>query len=185
MKETRVAHRYAKALFELAIEMNVLETIRSDSELIAKVCDENRGFVMMLKSPVIRADKKVAVIKAIFEKHLHELTYRYLVIIVKNRREELVRGIAKEFISIYKEFKNILPALLTTAVEIDKETKELILALLKKHTDATIELSEKINESLMGGFMLNFEDKQYDTSILRQIKNLHREFDVNLYIKGF
>lgn len=185
MKESRIANRYAKALFELAIEMNLLEAIRADAELIDRVCMENREFVLMLRSPVIRSDKKLAVIKAIFEQHLQELTYKFLIIIVRNRRDELVPDIAQQFISIYKEYKNILPAVLTTAVEIDSEIKQKILALLHKHSDAEIELSQKIDEKLIGGFILNFEDKQYDTSILRKIKNLHHEFDVNLYVKGF
>lgn len=185
MKETRVAHRYAKALFELAIEMNVLEKVRADSELIYKVCIENKAFVHMLKSPVIRADKKLSIVKAIFDKHLCELTLRYLVIIIRNRREELVMAIAQEFIAIYKDFKNILPAFLTTAVEIDAETKKRILDLLHEYTDAKIELNESIDEKLIGGFVLDFEDKQFDSSILRKIKNLRQEFDVNLYIKGF
>ena len=57
MKESRIANRYAKALFELAIEMNLLEAIRADAELIDRVCMENREFVLMLRSPVIRSDK--------------------------------------------------------------------------------------------------------------------------------
>jgi len=185
MKESRIANRYAKALFELALEMNLLEAIKTDAALIDQVCQQNRDFVLMLRSPVIRSDKKLAVIKAIFEKHLQKLSYNFLEIIVRNRREELVSDIAQQLISIYKAYKNILSAVLTTAVEIDSETKQKILALLHKHTDAEIELNQKIDEKLIGGFILNFEDKQYDTSILRKIKNLHQEFDVNLYVKGF
>ena len=60
-----------------------------------------------------------------------------------------------------------------------------ILTLLEKRASAQIDLKEKIDEDIIGGFVLSYEDKQYDASILRQIKNLRREFDINLYIKGF
>ena len=52
-------------------------------------------------------------------------------------------------------------------------------------SDSTIELTEELDEKLIGGFVLSFDDKQLDASILRQIKNLKKEFDINLYIKGF
>ncbi len=185
MREIKVAHRYAKALFELAIEMNNVEVVLKDAELIRKVCRENREFLLMLRSPVVKENIKVNVIREIFSKHIHEITYKFLVIITRNRREELIPEIAEELIAIYKEFKNIVPATITTATGLDNETKEKILALLRKHTNAEIELTEEIRDEIIGGFVLTFRDKQYDASIRRMIQNLHKEFDVNLYIKGF
>jgi len=185
MKEIRVANRYAKALFELAIELNVLDQVKVDAELIKNVCDQNRDFVSMLKSPVIKDVKKIAIINEIFKGKLHELFLKFLVIITHNRREELIAEIAKQFIVIYKKYKNILPANLETSVEVDAETRKNLVALLEKHTKAEIELTEEIKKELIGGFILSFEDKQYDASIKRQIKNLRKEFNINLYAKGF
>jgi len=185
MREIKVAHRYAKALFEFAVEMNAVERVKDDALLIRKVCSENRDFLVMLRSPVIRDKTKISVIREIFEKHLHDITLKFLIIITRNRREALIAEIAEELVVIYKVYKNIVPATISTATKIDDETKKKILSLLSTHTDADIELTEEIDNELIGGFVLTFRDKQYDASVKRMIQNLHKEFDVNLYIKGF
>jgi len=185
MKEFRLAGRYAKALFDLAIEMKVLEKVYADAELIIDVCERNREFVLMLRSPVIKDVKKLAILKDLFEKNPSELTYRFIVLITRNKRESIIKEIAERFIDYYREFKNILPVDLTTAIKLDEEIKGEILGLLKERSGSNIELTENVEEDLIGGFMLSFDDKQYDASVLRQIKNLKKEFDINLYLKGF
>jgi F-type H+-transporting ATPase subunit delta len=185
MNETKIANRYAKALFDLALEMGLVEKVRVDAQLLHEVCNSNKDFVFMLRSPVIKADKKISVIKEIFGKHLQVITLNFMTIITRNRREQLIPEIFVQLIEIYKIYKNIITVEITTAVQIDEVLSSEILTLLEKRADATVELKEKVNEEIIGGFVLAYDDKQYDASILRQIKNLRREFDINLYIKGF
>lgn len=185
MRESKVARRYAKALFELAIEMKLVEQVYADAELIIDVCKKNKEFVVMLRSPVIKDVKKLAIIKAIFEKNLNELTYKFLVIITRNKRESIIQVISEELIEIYQDYKNIVPVNLSTAIKLDEVTKGKILKLLSEKSDATVKLTEEVDEDLIGGFVLDFDDKQFDASIQRQIKKLKKEFEVNLYIKGF
>ena len=63
MKETRVAIRYAKSLLGLAKDQEVLEQVKNDMDLISQTCDENRDFQIMLKSPIVKADKKLSIFK--------------------------------------------------------------------------------------------------------------------------
>ncbi|MCK4991258.1 MAG: F0F1 ATP synthase subunit delta, partial [Bacteroidales bacterium] len=81
MHNTIIAQRYAKAVFELALEMNLLEEIKADMELISSVCADNKSFIRMLNSPVIRTDIKIKILKSVFEKEISDLSMRYLVII--------------------------------------------------------------------------------------------------------
>jgi len=185
MKEKKVANRYAKALFDLSIELKQLEQVWNDMELLLRVCNENREFVLVLKSPVIKEVKKLSILKDIFEKNMNDLTFKFLKVITRNRREEIIPEIAEQFIVVYKEYKNILPAILTSAVQLDAATRDKIVTLLGERANATVELTEQVDERIIGGFILEFEDKQYDASVLRKIKNLGKEFDINLYIKGF
>ena len=185
MNETKIANRYAKALFDLALELGQVEKVREDAQLIKGVCHTNKDFVFMLRSPVIRADKKILVLKEIFKQHLLEITLNFLLIITRNRRERLIPEIFTEFIEIYKVHKNIISVEITTVTHIDEALREKILLLLEKRANATIDLTEKLDEDIMGGFVLSWEDKQYDASVLKQIKNLRQEFDINLYKKGF
>lgn len=185
MRETRIANRYAKALFELSLELDHLEHTRVDMELLHSVCKQNREFVLMLKSPVIKETKKQAILRDIFEEKMHTLTYKFLMVITRNKREDILTEIAEQYIKIYKEYKNILPTILTSAVKLDEGTRDKIVKLLSDRANASIELTQKIDEEIIGGFILEFNDQQYDASLQRKIKNLRKDFEVNYYIKGF
>jgi F-type H+-transporting ATPase subunit delta len=86
---------------------------------------------------------------------------------------------------LFKEFRNILPVKITTAQAIDGEIRQEILDLLKDAEHKTIELDEAVNEKLIGGFVLNLEDRQYDASLQKKISRLKKTFESNLYIKGY
>ena len=75
-----------------------------------------------------------------------------------------------------------MPVTLTTAYEADKKVVDAILAKLKTVTGKTLEVTEKVNENLIGGFKLDFEDFQYDDSVKVQLKRLAKEFSDNLYV---
>lgn len=185
MREIRVANRYAKALIELAIEMKLLEQVKADMDLLLQVCDQNREFLLMLKSPVIRDQKKKAILEQIFTGKIQELSLKFMLVITRNRREAVIQEIANQFIVLYREYHRIIPTTLTSAVKLDQATRDKIVGLLAERANATIELTEKIDEEIIGGFILEFESSQYDASLLRKIQNLKKEFDINLYIKGF
>ena len=183
MKEALLAHRYAKALFELAHEKGRLEQIRQDMQLILEASSESVDFRQMLRSPVIRPDKKVAVFVAVFKGKVDEITMEYFKLLARNRRESFMAEISKQFITIYKKHFNITTVYLKTATTVGEDLRKQILKRLEKFTGGTIGLVEKVDESLIGGFVVNIEDQQYDASLIMQIKRLKKEFDKNLYIR--
>jgi F-type H+-transporting ATPase subunit delta len=185
MKDTKLAIRYAKALLEMALEKGQETIVRQDMKLISDVCEENRDFRRLLINPVINSDKKQAIIKQIFGNKIQELSLSFLLLIAAKRREVFIDEIAKNYIEQYKENKNIKTAIIETVVKLDDKTREEILKVLKQATDSQIELEEIINDKLIGGFRLEFDNKQYDTSIFNKIQKLKQEFKVNIYEKGF
>ncbi|MEI6696205.1 MAG: ATP synthase F1 subunit delta [Bacteroidota bacterium] len=185
MKDSKINGRYAKALFDLTIEQEILETAFQDMKLVKQVCQSSKEFESMLSSPIIKTEKKQAVVKEIMGSHLHQVSLSFLLLILKKRREANLRSIAIEFIEMYKEFKGIKTAQLKTAVELDNDTKAEFTALLTKQTQKSIELLEEINPNIIGGFVVTIDDKQADSSISTKIQRLRKEFDKNIYAKGF
>ena len=185
MRQTRISTRYAKALFDLTIEQQILEQATSDMKLVISVCKENKDFKLLLKSPIINSKKKIAILKALFEKHIQKISLQFLLIITNKRREIYIESIAEEFINLYKEYKNITITYLKTAVKIDNNTRKTILDIMKQQTGGEIELIEEVKKELLGGFVLDFGDKKYDASIIKQIEDLKKDFNINLYQKGF
>lgn len=185
MVETKVARRYAKSLLGLAQERNMAERVFADMELVHATCEASRDFVTLLRNPIVQADKKEAVIKAIFGAKMDALSSAFIAIIIKKGRENQLDGIAAEFIHLYKESKGIVIANVSTATPMDAALRETILNMVKKSKGDKVELVEEVDPSLIGGFVLRVGDQQYDTSVSRRLKQLKNEFDDNLYVKEF
>ena len=183
MTESRVSYRYAKSLLDLSLEKGQLEQVREDMQLVLDTIRENHDLAMMLRSPIIKTDKKIEIMKAIFGGKIGVISSEFIDIITRKRREMELEGIADAFLSQYKKHKQILTAVITTASGLDKSLREKVLQIVKGSTKSEVELTEKVNKDLIGGFVLRVGDQQVDASILRQIKNLDRSFSENPYIK--
>lgn len=185
MRVTLLAKRYAQALFDLAIETKSLEKVAKDMALISAVIEENRELKLMLRNPVLDSPKKNNVLSKVFKAHIEELSLRFLLLITRKGRERYIQYIATAFSDIYKEYKNIVDVQLTSAYETDKAIKDSVLKVMSSVTDKSIDLSEIIDEDIIGGFLINMEDYQYDASVKTQLKRLRKEFSKNLYIKKY
>lgn len=184
MADLRVASRYIKSLIGLAVERGVLEAVHQDMQLFAKTCRENRVFSAMLKSPVIRHEKKRAVLSKIFTGKVNDLTMSFIDIITRKNREPILFSIASEFHQAYNQYKGIGQAYITTTIPMDAEMRKTIEAIVKKLSDKKqVELKEKVDKELIGGFILNIGDRQIDASISSKLKTLKNKFHENYFVK--
>lgn len=185
MKGSRLAIRYAKSLIDLATETGKVEQVFADMKLILKVCKENRDFELVLISPIIKIDRKQAILKAVFEGKIDSVTASYLQLMAHKRRESYIPAIAESYIEKYKVRKNILTAVITTAYGLDDDVRNKVMQLVRDSYKSEVELVEKVDKEIIGGFILRIGDKQDDTSLLRKIKMLTRTFNENPYIKDY
>ncbi len=172
MTHSLAGNRYAKSLLEIAVENNKLEEVYNNMLLIESTIKENRDLSVLLNSPVVKSTKKVSVLIAIFGAKIGDTTTSFLQLVSERKREPLLEDIAFSFIALYKKHKNIIVAEVTSAVKLDDIQKQNIIALLK--TDATVEMVEKIDPSIIGGFIVRVDDKQIDASILRELSDLRQ-----------
>lgn len=170
-----VANRYAKSLMELAVESKQLDAVRNDMKTIEQVCKENREFDLFLNSPVIKTDKKLGVINTLFKGKITDLTLSFLNLITSKHRESYIHNIASAFDEQYKVNKNIFTAVVTSAKGLDNTTKQKVIDLIKDQMKGEVELTEKIDASTIGGFILRIGDKQVDKTVARQLSNLKKE----------
>jgi F-type H+-transporting ATPase subunit delta len=172
MSEARVAARYATSLFDLASEQNILDNVMEDALAFTSVCDQNHGFELMLKSPIIHADKKWHVMSRLFADKFQKTTMAFIHIVLKKRREIVLNMIFSQFAEMYRQHKGIVTATVTTAMPVSEQIKEEINAFLKNKTQKSVELNTSVNPDLLGGFVLRYEDKLIDASVSTQLKSL-------------
>ncbi len=183
---SNIAVPYAKALFEFALEKSAIENVYKDMQALTSLCKSNRDFVLMLKSPILKTEKKQKILLAVFRDSISEITRGFLKIITTKKRESLLPDMALAFIDLYKDYKGILTTWLKTAVPVTEDVRKAILEMMKNQAKGSIELIEEVKEELIGGFVLQWKDKQYDASILNQINKMKKGMAmINLYRKGF
>lgn len=182
MKGIKAASRYAKSLLSLAIEQKMLDAAYDDMKLIDDTCDQNRELQALLRSPVIKGEKKQAVMQAIFGSKLSPITAGFVKLIIQHRREDLLHEIADSFVKQYKAYKNIGVAEIITAAPLKADVKSKIIEVLRKQEGREMEIIEKVDPSLIGGLIVRIGDKQFDGSISRKLNDLKKDFSKNPYV---
>src|SRR5690606_2171694 len=165
MNESLITVRYAKALFSVAKEKELLQVLKDDVKLIYDASRHSADFIRMLNSPVIKPSDKVRVLNVIFGRKISALTMNFLELTVKNDRESFIPAICRVVLDLVKKEHNIKTAIITTAKELDNGSLEKAEEVLESELGTTVELTAKINERLIGGMVLQIDDKQYDASI--------------------
>lgn len=178
MKETRVAPRYAASLLDLAIDQNQLEKVYQDVKHILSFVNESRDLRVLLESPVVSVDDKISVLKKIFT-GVTPLMLTFLELLTKKGREAYIQNILTEFNNLYNKHKNIQKAVVTTAVGLDDTLRKKVYEIIRSQTSSEVELVEKIDKNLIGGFIIKYGDKQIDSSILRSLQSLKRDLGEN------
>lgn len=183
MPNPRLANRYAKSLLDIAIEKGQLEKAFADMQWLQAVCKSNKDFVGLLRSPIIKADKKIKILDAVTAGRVSELTAAFNKLLITKGRESNLPEIAAAFISQYKVYKNIYTVKLTTAVPVSEELKNEIVKHMRENSEMhNIELETAVNEKLIGGFVLQAGDKLIDGSVLYDLQTIARQFENNDFI---
>ncbi len=183
MPNPRLAARYAKSLIDLSIERNQLEVIYKDMQYLQAVCKISREFVNLLRSPIVSGDKKKSIIVAVTKGKVSDLTDAFNVLLVNKGRESDLPEVVEAFINQYNEIKDIHKVKLTSAVELGNELKNAITEKVKAaHQLGSIELESKVDANLIGGFVLEFNNNLLDASILRDLKDIKKQFAKNTYV---
>lgn len=183
MPNPRLAARYAKSLIDLANEKSQLEPVYQDMLYLQTLCRESREFLMLLRSPVVKADKKVAIIEAVTKGKVSELTDVFNRLLINKGRESNLPEVIISFIDQYKQQKGIHTVKLTTAVPVTEEMKKQIIGQVQKQTNmANIDLKATVNEDLIGGFVLEIGDQLVDASIAYDLNKIKAQFLNNDFI---
>ena len=183
MPNPRLASRYAKSLIDLAIEKGQLEQVFADMQWLQAVNKSNKDFVNLLRSPIIKADAKKKILDAVTAGKLGQLTAAFNTLLINKGRESNLPEIVTAFIDLYKKHKNIQVIKLTTAAPVSDSLKKTIVEQVKKTANFQhIELEEKVNPDLIGGFVLQVGDQLVDASIAYDLKTIAKQFENNDFI---
>lgn len=186
MQDSLVASRYAKSLLSLSQEKKQLEEVKDDMAMLESISQENPQFVRVLNSPVISDDKKKAILDALIKGKSNKITSAFIELLAKKGRVGYLPQIASSFAAQYKDYKGIQSAKVVSASSLNTAQKtELEKMVHELSGKKSVELSELVDQSLIGGFILTVGDKQIDQSVKGKISELKNKFKENPYIAKY
>lgn len=175
MSQYRITSRYAKALLDLSIEKNALKEVHNDVNVIVDTCEDSRQLVVLFKNPIILPQKKLAILKALFEGKVNELTIKFLEVLVRKNRSHFIFEVMEMFLAQYKTHEKIADAVLYTATKTTEATNDSVTKMLHDATGEDVRLKTVIDEDLIGGFKIRYKDRLLDASVSSKLNELKKD----------
>ena len=174
MNDSKISVRYSRAIFQSALESNILEKVNEDMIFISEICKfpQTKEF---LNSPIIVPSKKTTIFHNILGENVEKITLSFIDLIVQNGRESYLPSIVRVFIHETMKYKGITESLLTTAVKVNSDIKKQITDLIGEVFKTKVELKENIDTEIIGGFILRIDDNYIDASIRNKLRKIKKE----------
>lgn len=171
MNDSKISVRYAKALLQTAIEQKCEDVVKNDvSALVDCIADSNE-LKAVLDSPVIADSKKIEIFTELFSGKFQKLTMDFLKVLVKNKRENFLKIICLDYLEFYARHKNIRRVKVTSAVGISADIEAKVKEIAGAGASA-VELTPELNPDIIGGLIVQIDDKVYDASVRTQLAKI-------------
>lgn len=172
MRQTVLAKRYAKALFELATERKILETTAREIRLFQELLQGNEDLRHFFLSPEISRERKIETLEKNFQDRFSGLFLNFLFVLLQKGRQEIFDEISLEFERLFDKHLNRVRAKAVTAIPLTPKDLEDIGDRLAKQYKATFELENQVDPEVLGGVILQIDGRVIDASLLTQLQKL-------------
>jgi F-type H+-transporting ATPase subunit delta len=174
-----MAGRYAKALFELALEDKAVEAVRADLEKFQALVEANPDLDRLVRSPVFTAEEQARALGAVLDKAgIKGLAAKFLNFVASNRRLFAVRDMVKAYRLLVARHKGEINAEVTVAEQLADKHRDALAAALNSVTGKNVDLAVKVDPAIIGGLIVKLGSRMIDTSLrskLNAIKHAMKE----------
>ena len=174
-----VAGRYATALFELARDENSVDSVKADLDRFDALITESSDFARLVRSPVFTAAEQVRALTAVLDAAgIGGIAAKFLKVLALNRRLFAVRNVIRTFRTLVAHFKGEVSAEVTIAEQLSDNHLEALKSALKSVTGKDVDLSVKVDPTIIGGLIVKVGSRMVDSSLrtkLNSIKHAMKE----------
>lgn len=175
MSDFNVSSRYANALLAVANETKQFDVIAADIDMVLKCFLTVKELKVAINSPIIKQEKKLQIIEALFKDKVCDKTFEFLKFVIKKNRETLLINIFKRFIEIKNQKLGLADIKVKVAFDLSEELKGKLKSTLENLTNKKVTLNLNIDEKIIGGFIAEHEDTVYDASIKHSLDLLKKK----------
>ena len=178
MIQNRAAIRYAKAILAFALEQKAEQDVQKDFQQLLETVNGSSELADFIESPVLDTAAKKTTIEKLFPNQ-SKATQQAMVLLAENQRIDLLTQVAQEYQDRYDALQGIQKAVVTTAVVLEASLEKEVLVIAQKMTDQKVVLENSIDPAILGGFILQLGDQQYNACVAQQLQTLKQELTEN------
>lgn len=169
-----LAKVYARSLFEVAKEHDILAEIREQLHRFAEAIEENRDLRIFFFSPYFASHEKRDGISRVLD-GADERFVRFLELLAEKHRLPVIFRVRRVFDEMWAEENRILEASITSAVELDEKVVKQIGKRIEEETGRNVELTSNVDPDVLGGLVIRVGNTIMDASIRRRLERLRRQ----------
>lgn len=169
---TKVVERYAKSLLSLALEQGQLDGTYNDVERINSTLHGSKELSAMLRSPVVPSEKKLSIIKAVFDGVASPMILNFFELMSRRGREQDLPAVMAEFKRQYLERQGIVQGTAVSPVELSDRERQAMQDQAEALSGKRVQLSYTVDPDLIGGYLLRVGDRQIDQSVRSQLERM-------------
>ncbi|WP_110954212.1 F0F1 ATP synthase subunit delta [Anaerosinus massiliensis] len=179
MLTTQLAMKYARALYEVALEENQLKEFGQQLADATDVVYGQADLTDFINHPRIKPEAKKEVVAKLFEGKLAKVVYNFFMLLIDKRRESLLKQILHAYTALANAAQNIVEAEVTVARKLSVEQESQLTKKLSETTGKTVVIKTKIDQSILGGVVVKIGDKLIDGSVVRRMQVLKAQLLTN------
>jgi F-type H+-transporting ATPase subunit delta len=172
MKDTGVAYRYARALFQAAHAANADRKVQAEIAKFVQLMNSDAALTQKLDHPLISLAEKQHAIRKAMGDSVSDIFERFSRLLLSRKRLPLVSLIATYFEDVYNEQNHIHKVQVHSAEPMNEKQTEELSKRLSKSWGGQVVLDTTVDKSLIGGIMIKMGDKVWDRSIREQLRKL-------------
>lgn len=166
---------YGNALFELAVEENMMDSLFEEASCLIQILEDNGELITLLNHPQIEKTEKKNIIENIFDGRISKELTGLMVMVVEKGHINSIVSILNYFIKQVKKAKNIGVASVTSAVSLtDSQKADIEKRLIETTHYDSMEIEYKVDKSLIGGLVIRIEDRVVDSSIKTKLEGMSK-----------
>lgn len=169
-----IARVYARSLFEVAQERDLLDAIREQLGQFADALHENRDLATFFFSPYFSSEEKKEALKRTIE-GAEDTFISFLELLIDEHRMPAIFRIRDRYEALWDEANRLLPVEVTSAVELDEDTVAAIGDRIREQTGQNVELSSHVDSGILGGIVLRVGNSILDASIRNRLNQLRKQ----------
>jgi len=169
-----IAEVYARSLFEVASERDLLDVVREQLGQFTDALNDERDLAVFFFSPYFSTEEKKQALSKTIEDA--EPTFMsFLEALVERHRMPAVFRIRARYDALWDEAHQRLPVEVTSAVELDEDTVKAIGDQISEQTGQNVELSSHVDSDILGGIVLRVGNFILDASIRNRLNQLRKQ----------